>query len=58
MKNRVELLNQLQGHPAVIPMVTGSSVVQIEENLQALKIKLSVEQMEILEQELVHPNKY
>lgn len=56
--NAVVLAWMIQGHPAVIPMVTGSSVDQIEENLQALKIKLSVEQMEVLEQELVQPNKY
>lgn len=56
--NAVVLAWMIQSHPFVIPMVTGSSVAQIEENLQASKIKLSVEQMELLEQELVQPNKY
>ncbi len=42
----------------IIPMVTGSSVVQMEENLEALSIKLTDEQMKMLNQELVQPQKY
>jgi aryl-alcohol dehydrogenase-like predicted oxidoreductase len=41
-----------------IPMVTGSSVNQINENFSALKFKLTAEQLQRLEQDVVEPNKY
>jgi aryl-alcohol dehydrogenase-like predicted oxidoreductase len=41
-----------------IPMVTGSSVNQINENFSALKFKLADEQLQRLEQDVVEPNKY
>jgi aryl-alcohol dehydrogenase-like predicted oxidoreductase len=39
-------------------MVTGSSVNQINENFSALKFKLTAEQLQRLEQDVVEPNKY
>ena len=42
----------------IIPMVTGSSVNQLKENLVALEINLSVEQLHRLNQDVVEPNRY
>jgi aryl-alcohol dehydrogenase-like predicted oxidoreductase len=56
--NAVVLAWMVQGSPPVIPMVTGSNIAQLEENLESLTIQLSDEQLERLNQEVVQPNKY
>jgi aryl-alcohol dehydrogenase-like predicted oxidoreductase len=56
--NAVVLAWMVQDSPPVIPMVTGSCIAQLEENLEALTIQLSEEQLERLNQEVVQPNKY
>lgn len=56
--NAVVLAWMIQNSPRIIPMATGSSVVQMEENLQALSVSLSKEQMEKLNQDIVKPYKY
>ena len=56
--NAVVLAWMMQANPTIIPMVTGSSVVQMEENLQALSVTLSEIQIEKLNQDMVQPNKY
>jgi len=56
--NAVVLRWMIQGSPTVTPMVTGSSVVQLEENLEALKFILNDEQLVFLNKDIVQPNKY
>jgi aryl-alcohol dehydrogenase-like predicted oxidoreductase len=56
--NAVVLAWMIQSSPKVIPLVTGSSIAQIEENLQALSIRLSEKHLEQLNQDIVPPNKY
>jgi len=43
---------------SVIPVVAASSVEQLEENLQALHLRLSEQQMAKLNEDPVKPNKY
>ena len=57
-RNAIVLAWMLQGSPPVIPLVTGSAVAQVEENLQALSIKLSDKHLELLNQDIIQPNKY
>ncbi len=56
--NAIVLAWMVQSSPFVIPMVAGSSVAQLNENLSALSFALSKEQMERLNQVIVQPNKY
>ena len=56
--NAVVLAWMMQSSPPVVPMVTGSSVAQLEENFEALAFTLTKEQLERLNQEIVQPNKY
>lgn len=56
--NAVVLRWMMQSTPAIIPMVTGSSVSQLEENMEALRFILNDEQLAILNQDIVQPNKY
>jgi aryl-alcohol dehydrogenase-like predicted oxidoreductase len=56
--NAVVLRWMMQSSPAIIPMVTGSSVSQLEENMKALTFILNDEQLALLNQEMVQPNKY
>ena len=56
--NAVVLAWMLQGEHQVIPLVTGSTVAQMEENMQVLSIKLSDVQLSKLNHEMVQPNKY
>ena len=57
-RNAIVLAWMLQSSPPVIPLVTGSAVAQVEENLQALSIKLSDKHLELLNQDIIQPNKY
>jgi aryl-alcohol dehydrogenase-like predicted oxidoreductase len=56
--NAVVLRWMMQSSPAIIPMVTGSSVAQLEENMEALTFILNNEQLELLNQDIVQPNKF
>ena len=56
--NAVVLAWMIQGTPQVIPLVAGSSVAQLEENLQALSFRLSDEQMLQLNLDINQTNKY
>jgi len=56
--NAVVLAWMVQNKPSVIPLVTGSNLVQIEENMAAVSIVLSPEQIEKLNQDNVLPDKY
>lgn len=56
--NAVVLAWMMQSSPRIIPMVTGSSVSQLKENLIASSVALSKEQFERLNQEIVKPNNY
>lgn len=56
--NAVVLAWMMQGSSPIIPMVTGSRVAQLEENLESLTFQLSEEQLERLNQEVVQPNTY
>lgn len=56
--NAVVLRWMMQSHPPVIPLVAGSSLNQLEENMEALNFTLSEEQLSRLNQELVKPEKY
>lgn len=49
-ENQVVLLWMIQGNPPVIPLVTGSSEEQLAENLAALDLKLTEEQMKRLDE--------
>lgn len=55
--NAVVLAWMIQSSPAVIPIVAGSSVVQIEENLQVMSVRLSAKHLELLNQDIVEPDK-
>jgi aryl-alcohol dehydrogenase-like predicted oxidoreductase len=48
--NAVVLAWMIQSSPPVIPLVSGSSLNQLKENLQVLKFKLSKEQLIRLDQ--------
>lgn len=50
--NAVVLAWMIQDDPRIIPIVTGSSSGQMEENLQALQVRLSKEHMEMLNREI------
>lgn len=54
----VVLAWMMQSEPSVIPMVAGSTVAQLEENLESLSFLLTDEQLKRLNQEVVQPNKY
>jgi len=56
--NAVVLAWMMQGSPQIIPMVAGSTVAQLEENLESLSFTLKAEQLERLNQDIVQPNKY
>ena len=56
--NAVVLAWMMQSSPSVIPMVSGSTVAQLNENLSVLSFTLSKNQMERLNQDMVQPNKY
>lgn len=56
--NTVVLAWMIQNVPEIIPIVAGSSLGQIEENLQVLSIRLSSEHLEILKQEDPAPEKF
>ena len=56
--NAVVLAWMMQSSSSVIPMVTGSSVKQLEENMQALSIRLTESQLALLNQDIVQPQKY
>jgi aryl-alcohol dehydrogenase-like predicted oxidoreductase len=38
----------MQGQPSVLPLVAASTKAQLQENIDALQVQLSVEQMERL----------
>jgi aryl-alcohol dehydrogenase-like predicted oxidoreductase len=56
--NAVVLAWMMQSSPRVIPVVAGSSVEQLRENLQALQVRLSKQQIEKLNGDSVQPNQY
>lgn len=56
--NAVIIAWMMQGSPQIIPMVTGSKVSQLEENLESSSFLLNEEQLKRLNQEVVQPNKY
>jgi aryl-alcohol dehydrogenase-like predicted oxidoreductase len=56
--NAVVLAWMIQGELITVPIVTGSSTTQMEQNLKVLTIELTNDQMELLNHELVQPNKY
>lgn len=56
--NAVVLAWMMQSTPPIIPMVTGSSLRQLEENMQALSVCLNSEQMALLNQKITQPPKY
>jgi len=56
--NAVVLAWMMQSSPSVIPLVSGSSTFQLKENLQALEVKLSGKQLELLNEEMTQPNKF
>jgi len=51
--NAVVLAWMIQGKQPIIPLMTGSNVQQIEENLQALSIVLSEKHLDFLDNEMV-----
>lgn len=56
--NAVVIAWMMQSSPQIIPMVTGSSVAQLAENLEAISFSLTDGQLDRLNQEIVQPNKY
>ena len=56
--NAVVLRWMMQGSPLVIPMMTGSKISQVEENMEALSFNLIDKQLALLNQDIVQPNKY
>lgn len=56
--NAVVLAWMIQCSPVVIPLVACSSVTQLEENMQALAVRLSDKHLELLNEEITPPNKY
>lgn len=56
--NAIVLAWMIQNSPQVIPLVTGSSLSQMDENLQALSVQLSEEHLNELNQIISAPNKY
>lgn len=56
--NAVILAWMIQDSPQVIPLVTGSTQAQLDENLQALSVQFTEEQLNNLNQLIVTPDKY
>ena len=56
--NAIVLAWMIQSSPGIIPIVAGSSVAQIEENLQVISFRLSANHLEILNQDIIEPIKY
>ncbi len=56
--NAVVLRWMIQSTPTVIPIVAGSSVAQLQENMEALTFILNDEQQALLNQDIVKSNKY
>lgn len=56
--NAVVLRWMLQSTPQVLPLVTGSSIAQMEENLQAMSFSLKDEHMALLNKDINEPDKY
>lgn len=56
--NAVVLCWMMQNLPSIIPMVTGSSPVQLKENMEALTFTLNNKQLAFLNQDLGQINKY
>jgi len=56
--NAVVLAWMMQSSTKVIPLVTGSSVDQLEENFQAYSIKLSDNHFTLLNQSMDQPESY
>jgi aryl-alcohol dehydrogenase-like predicted oxidoreductase len=56
--NALVLRWMIQSTPAVIPIVAGSTVAQLEENMEALTFILNDEQLALLNQDIVKANKY
>jgi aryl-alcohol dehydrogenase-like predicted oxidoreductase len=56
--NAVVLAWMIQNSPQVVPLVTGSTQAQLDENLQALSVQLTEEQLNNLNQLIVTPDKY
>lgn len=56
--NAIVLAWMMKSTPKIIPLVTASSVVQLEENMKSLFVHLDVQQMELLNQEVYIPKKY
>lgn len=56
--NAVVLAWMVQNKPSVVPLVTGSNLVQFKENMAAASIVLSDEQLKKLNQDIVLPYKY
>lgn len=56
--NAVVLRWMMQSSPAIIPMVTGSTVAQLEQNMEALTFTLNDEQLTLLNKDVVQPHKY
>lgn len=54
--NVIVLAWMMQSSPGVIPLVSGSSLPQIEENMQALSVKLSEKNLARLNQNSMLPN--
>ena len=46
--NQVILAWMMQGQPSVLPLVAASTKAQLQENIDALQVQLSVEQVERL----------
>jgi aryl-alcohol dehydrogenase-like predicted oxidoreductase len=56
--NAVVLAWMMQSSPGIIPLVTGSSVAQLKENMMALLVRLSDKHLKLLNENLAQPLKY
>ena len=56
--NAIVLAWMMQSSPGVIPLVSGSSVAQLKENMQALAVRLSEKQLKLLNEDIAQPNKF
>jgi hypothetical protein len=56
--NAVVLRWMMQASPVVIPVMAGSSVAQMKENMQALACTLNDAQLALLNQDITQPNQY
>lgn len=56
--NQLVLAWMLHSSPMVLPLITGSNEEQIVENLDAANLKLTKEDMDLLNEAVVEPNKY